>query len=147
MRAITCCSWYSSHRSCGENSVSRRTAITLAFSNGRNLSPVGLRMADGTFVLSPVFRDFTRNQTVWGMISALLSFVSHLSTAFRRTILRIVLVTQLRASVVCRYDLSSIERHTNCSHVYTILMPSTGKLANVKMQLQHYISDPDNMCF
>jgi hypothetical protein len=97
MRASTSCSWCTSHRSCGENWVSSQSAVTLAFSNGRNLSPVGLWMADGAFVLSPLIRGFTRGQIVWGVISTLLSFVSHLSIAFRQTILRIVLVTQLRA--------------------------------------------------
>jgi hypothetical protein len=39
-----------------------QSAITITFCSRRNLSPVGLWMADGAFVLSPLFRDFTRDQ-------------------------------------------------------------------------------------
>jgi hypothetical protein len=56
-----------------------------------------LWIAEGAFVLSPLCRYFRRGQIAWGVISALLSFVSHLSIAFCQTILWIILVTHLRA--------------------------------------------------
>jgi len=63
------------------------------------------------FVLTRLIRDFTRGQIAWGVISALLSFRSHLSVAFRRAILRIALVTQLRA-VLQLESLTSISCHS-----------------------------------
>jgi len=41
-RTFNCHSWFSSYTSCGVNWFSRQSAVTLAFSNGRNLRPEGL---------------------------------------------------------------------------------------------------------
>jgi hypothetical protein len=69
----------------------------VCFSNGRNLRPDGPWIAVGAFSPSLFIWDFARGQIAWGATIEFLTFVSHLSIAFRRVILRIVLVTQLIA--------------------------------------------------
>jgi len=91
----TCHSWFSSHRLCGVNWFSRQSAVTLAFSNWRNLRTKGPWIVVGAFGLSLSIRDFARGQNAWDVTSQLLIFVSHFSNASLWVLLWIVFVTQL----------------------------------------------------
>jgi hypothetical protein len=78
--ASTRCSWFSSHRSCGVNWISKQSAIALAFSNGWNLRPEAPWMAVGALGPSPFRRDFAMGHIAWGVTSVLLILVSHRSS-------------------------------------------------------------------
>jgi hypothetical protein len=83
-------SWFSSHRSCGVNYLSKQSAIVLAFPNGWNFIPKGPWIAVGALSPSLFVRSFSMGQFAWGVTSDLAIFDSHRSSALLRVMRLIV---------------------------------------------------------
>jgi hypothetical protein len=89
--------WFSSHKSCGVNCISKQSAIALAFSDGRNLRPEVPWIAVDALGPSLSRRHFAMSHIVWSVASALPIFVSHRSSVSLRVIRLIAFETQWTA--------------------------------------------------
>jgi hypothetical protein len=74
---------------------SKQSAIALALSNGRNLTPEGPWIAVGALGPFLLRRDFAMSHIIWEVTSQLSIFISHRSCTFFRVIRLIRFVTQL----------------------------------------------------
>jgi hypothetical protein len=90
-------SWFSSHKSCGENWFSKQSAIALVFSSIRNCRPEEPWLAVGAPGSLLLMRNFAMGHIPWGVMSQLAIFVSYCSSAFFWVIRLIDSVTQLTA--------------------------------------------------